>query len=85
MYPSVDKIVLVTDDLNTHEAGALYEVFCAEEVHRFLNRFVWHYTPDHGSWFDMAEVEIGVMCRQVLGVAFADVESFKNQVRTCIQ
>jgi hypothetical protein len=85
MYPSVDKIVLVTDNLNTHKVGALYEAFCAEEAHRLACRFEWHYTPNHGSWLDMAEIEIGVMCRQALGVVFGDLESFKNQVRVWTQ
>ena len=85
MYPFVDKIVLVTDNLNTHKAGALYEVFCAEEAHRLLNRFEWHYTPIHGSWLDMAEIEIGVMCRMALGVPLADMGSFEKQVKVWTQ
>jgi hypothetical protein len=85
MYPFVDKIVLVTDNLDTHKAGALYEAFCAEEAHRLLNRFEWHYTPIHGSWLDMAEVEIGVMCRQAFGVPLADMGSFEKQVKVWTQ
>jgi hypothetical protein len=81
MYPSVDKIVLVTDNLNIHCFGALYEAFCAEEAHRLANRFEWRFTPKHGSWLDMAEIEIGVMCRMALGSPFADVESFQRQVQ----
>ena len=73
----VDKLVF----LDTHKPGALYGVFCAEEAHRLLNRFEWHYTPNHGGWLGMAEIEIGVMCRMALGVPIADMESFENQVK----
>ena len=85
MYPFAEKIVLVADNLNTHKAGALYLAFCAEVAHRLLNRFEWHYTPNYGSWLDMAEVEIGVMCRMALGVVFADMESFERQVKVWTQ
>ena len=81
MYPSADRIVLVTDNLNTHKVGLLYLAFCAEEAHRLANRFEWHYTPVHGSWLDMAEIEIGVMCRQALEVPLGDLESFKAKVK----
>ena len=50
-----------------------------------MNRFEWHYTPIHGSWLDMAEIEIGVMCRQALGVPLADMESFEKQVKAWTQ
>jgi len=85
MYPFAEKIVLVADNLNTHKAGALYLAFCAEVAHRLLNRFEWHYTPNYGSWLDMAEVEIGVMCRMALGGVFADMESFERQVKVWTQ
>ncbi|MCL2257064.1 MAG: IS630 family transposase, partial [Candidatus Bathyarchaeota archaeon] len=75
----------VADNLNAHKVGALCEVFCVEEARRLLNRFEWHFAPNHGSWLDMVEIEIGVMCRQVLGVAFVDMESFERQVKAWIQ
>lgn len=53
-----------------------------EEAHRLAERFEWHYTPKHGSWLDMAEIEIGIMSRQALGKPLPDLESFKQQVRT---
>jgi len=50
MYPFAEKIILVTDNLNTHSpASLLYEAFSSEEAHRIANRFEWHYTPKHGS------------------------------------
>ena len=81
MYPFAEKITLVTDNLNTHLPASLYKAFPPEEAHRIANRFEWHYTPLHGSWLDMAEIEIGVMCRQVLAKPLPDMESFTNQVR----
>jgi len=80
MYPSADKIVLVVDNLNIFCFVVLYGAFCVEEAHRLASRFEWHYTSKYGSWLDMVEVEIGVMCRMVLGSPFVDVESFQGQV-----
>ena len=82
MYPLAEKIVLVTDNLNTHTTASLYKAFVPEEAHRLANRFEWHYTPKHASWLDMAEIEIGIiMCRQALAKPLPDFESFENQVR----
>jgi hypothetical protein len=81
MYPYAEKIVLVTDNLNTHSPASLYKAFSPEEAHRIANRFEWHYTPKHGSWLDMAEIEIGIMSRQALARPLPDMDSFKNQVR----
>ena len=80
MYPSAEKIVLVTDNLNTHTPGSLYKAFPPEEAHKLVNRFEWHFTPTHASWLNMAEIEIGVMCRQALGKPLPDMDSFKKQV-----
>jgi hypothetical protein len=81
MYPHAEKIILVTDNLNTHTTASLYKAFPPEEANRLANRFEWHYTPKHGSWLDMAEIEIGVMCRQALAKHLPDFESFKTQVK----
>lgn len=61
LYPDAEAIVLVWDNLNTHTMGSLYEAFPPEEARRLAERFEVHYTPKHGSWLDMAEVEIGVL------------------------
>lgn len=82
LYPHAEKIVLVTDNLNTHSTASLYKTFQPEEANRLSKRFEWHYTPKHGSWLDMAEIEIGVMCRQALGKPLPDKESFEQQVKT---
>jgi hypothetical protein len=81
MYPHAEKIVLVTDNLNIHATASLYKAFSPEEAHRLANRFEWHYTPKHGSWLNMAEIEIGIMCRQALVKHLPDMECFKKQVR----
>ena len=82
LYPRTEKIVLVTDNLNTHSPASLYKTFPPEEARRLAERFEWHYTPKHGSWLDMAEIEIGIMSRQALGKPLPDLESFKQRVRT---
>ena len=81
LYPRVEKIVLVTDNLNIHAEASLYKAFKPEEARRLAERFEWHYTPKHGSWLDMAEIEIGIMSRQALAKPLPDMESFKEQVR----
>jgi len=81
LYPNADKIVAVTDNLNTHTPASLYKTFLPEEAHRLANRFDWHYTPTHASWLNMAEIEIGVMCRQALSKPLPDMDSFKEQVK----
>lgn len=81
LYPRAEKIVLVTDNLNIHTTASLYKAFQPEEARRLADRFEWHYTPKHGSWLDMAEIEIGVMSRKALAKPLPDIESFKEQVR----
>jgi len=81
MYPHAEKITLVTDNLNIHSTASLYKAFPPEEAHRIANRFEWHYTPKHASWLDMAEIEIGVLCRQALAKPFPDIDSFTKQVK----
>jgi len=66
VYPEAKRIVLVADNLNTHKPACLYETFAPEEAFRLMQRFEWHYTPEHGSWLNVAEIEISVMQRQCL-------------------
>ena len=82
LYPYTEKIILVTDNFNTHSPASLYKAFQPEEARRLAKRFQWHYTPKHGSWLDMAEIEIGVMSRQALAKPLPDMDSFKQQVRS---
>ena len=82
LYPHTEKIVLVTDNLNTHTIASLYKAFPPHEAHRLAQRFEWHYTPKHGSWLDMAEIEISIMSRQALAKPLPDFDSFSRQVRS---
>lgn len=65
-YPLAKKIVIVMDNLNTHSPASFYEKFEPEEARRLIERFEFHYTPKHGSWLNMAEIELGVLIRQCL-------------------
>ena len=65
-YPDKDRIVLVMDNLNTHHPASLYEAFEPAEARRIAERLEIHYTPKHGSWLNMAEIELGVLARQCL-------------------
>lgn len=82
LYPQAEKIVLVTDNLNTHTAASLYKAFVPEEARRLAERFEWHYTPKHGSWLDMAEIELSILSRQALSKPKPDAESFSRAVRS---
>jgi hypothetical protein len=66
-YPDVEKVVLVMDNLNTHVISSLYETFPPEEAFRLSKRLEIHYTPKHGSWLDIAEIELSSLAAQCLG------------------
>lgn len=78
-YPD-KKIVLVMDNLNTHKLGSLYEAFAPEEARRIAERLEIHYTPKHGSWLDMAEIEIGVLSRQCLDRRIPDQDTLRAEI-----
>ena len=78
-YPN-KKIILVMDNLNTHKLGSLYEAFAPEEARRIAERLEIHYTPKHGSWLDMAEIEIGVLSRQCLNRRIPDQETLRAEI-----
>jgi len=85
-YPDALKITLVMDNLNTHKPGSLYEVFAPAEAKRLWDRFEFVHTPKHGSWLNMAEIELNVLIRQGLGgrmgtiqEAAAAVEAWQTQ------
>jgi hypothetical protein len=65
-YPEAEKVVLVMDNLNTHKASNLYEAFPPEEARALCERLEIHHTPKHGSWLNMAEIELSVLARQCL-------------------
>lgn len=73
-YPHAEKIVLVMDNLNTHAGASLYEAFAPDEAKRLYDRLEIHYTPKHGSWLNMAEIELSVLQRQCLTRRLPDIE-----------
>ncbi|HYE19524.1 MAG TPA: IS630 family transposase [Tepidisphaeraceae bacterium] len=79
-YRDADKVVLVMDNLNTHTAGSLYEAFEPDEARRIAAKLEVHYTPKHGSWLNMAEIELSVLSRQCLDRRIADKAELRSQV-----
>lgn len=79
-YPTAEKIVLVMDNLNTHALPSLYEAFEPSEAKRIADKLEIHYTPKHGSWLDMAEIELGILSRQCLNRRIASVGLLKQEV-----
>ena len=80
LYPDAEKIVLVMDNLNTHSPASLYKAFPPEEARQILKRFEIHYTPKHGSWLDIAEIELNVMTRQCLSRRIDSIERLRNEL-----
>jgi hypothetical protein len=78
-YPTADRIVLVCDNLSTHSPAALYEMFEPEEARRLAQRFEWHYTPRHGSWLNVAEMELSVLARQCLDRRIPDLRTLTQE------
>jgi len=80
LFPRADKIVLVLDNLNTHTPAVLYEVFEPAEAKRIRDRLEFHYTPKHGSWLNMVEIEVGVLCEQCLADRIPDEETLRHEI-----
>lgn len=80
-YPHAEKVVLVMDNLNTHTLASFYEVFRAPEARRLARRLEIHYTPKHGSWLNMAEIELSILQRQVLSERVSSIEEVTQQVQ----
>ena len=74
MYPDAEKIILVMDNLNTHKPSSLYKRYKPEEARRIIKKLEIHYTPKHGSWLDIAEIELNVMTRQCLNRRIDSIE-----------
>jgi hypothetical protein len=79
-YPNAKKIRLVQDNLNTHRLANLYLVFPPHQARRLAQRFELHFTPTHGSWLDMAEIEIGIFERGCLGKRVASIAELTRRV-----
>ena len=74
VHDEAERVALVVDNLNTHKPASLYEAFPPEQARRIAERIEWHYTPKHGSWLNMAEIELSVLGRQALGERMAGRE-----------
>jgi transposase len=79
-YPEAERIVLVMDNLNTHTPASLYEAFEPKEARRLAEKLQIHYTPKHGSWLNMAEIELSVLSRQCLDRRVPDFETLQAEV-----
>jgi len=79
-YPSAETIRLVMDNLNTHTPASLYKAFKPSEARRIASKLEIHYTPKHGSWLNMAEIELSILSRQCLNRRIPDQETLKSEV-----
>jgi transposase len=79
-FPNAKRIRLVMDNLNTHTRGALYEVFAPAEAKRILDKLEFHYTPKHGSWLNMAEIELSVLSTQCLNRRIPKIDILRAEV-----
>ena len=80
VYADAERVVLVSDNLNTHTPASLYEAFAPEEARRLAGRIEWHYTPKHGSWLNVAECELSVLARQCLDRRIPDRATLEREV-----
>lgn len=81
-FPNAHKIRLVMDNLNTHTKGSLYQAFPPQKALELARRLEIHYTPKHGSWLNMAEIELSVLTRQCLGKRIKDIETLNREIST---
>ena len=79
-FPDAEKLVVVMDNLNTHKLAALYEAFPPAEARRIAEKLEIHYTPKHGSWLNMAEIELSVLARQCLSGRIPTLEHLQDMV-----
>ena len=79
-YPEAEVIRVVLDNLNTHKVASLYEAFPPAEAHRLRQKLEFHYTPKHGSWLNMAEIELSVFARQCLQRRIATEATLKREL-----
>ena len=79
-YPKAERIVLVLDNLNVHSLASLYEAFQPTECRRLVERFEIHHTPKHGSWLNIAEIELSVLARQCLDRRIDSLQTLSQEV-----
>lgn len=80
-YKDAEKITLVMDNLNTHSPGSLYEAFAPHKAKALWDRFEFVFTPKHGSWLNMAEIELNVLAGQCLNRRIAEIEVMRTEVK----
>ena len=80
-FPDAEKITLVCDNLNTHKSASVYKAFPPDEARRIVEKLAFHYTPKHGSWLNMAEIELSVLTRQCLSRRIPDQEMLKREIQ----
>ncbi|GBC60747.1 IS630 family transposase [Desulfonema ishimotonii] len=80
-YPDARLIRLVCDNLNTHKIGSLYETFPPEQARRIAKRLEIHYTPKHGSWLNIAEIELSALTVQCLTRRIPDIDTLRNETK----
>ena len=80
-YPNVQKVVLICDNLNTHKIASLYEAFEPKEALQLAQRLEIHYTPKHGSWLNVAEIELSVFTKQCLDRRIPDMTTLQQEAR----
>src|SRR4051794_477107 len=80
VHAEADRVVLVVDNLNTHTPGCLYEAFEPARARRIAEKLEWHYTPKHGSWLNMAEVELAALAKQCLGRRIGSRQELEREV-----
>ena len=84
IHPEAEQIVVVLDNLNTHTPAAFYLAFEPEEARRLVQRFEFHFTPKHGSWLNMAEIELSVLSRQCINRRIPNEHALLHQVQAWV-
>ena len=83
-YPEVETVRVVLDNLNTHRPASLYESFTAAEARRIVKRLEFHYTPEHGSWLNMAEIEFSVLARSCLRRRLPNEDALRREIQALV-
>ena len=81
IYPEAKRVILVCDNLNTHTFASFYKAFPASEARRLCSRLELVYTPKHGSWLNIAEIELSVLTRQCLSRRISDLETLRSETQ----
>jgi len=84
-FPEAEKVILICDNLNTHKIASLYEAFEPHEARRLVKRLEIHHTPKHGSWLNIAEIELSVLTKQCLDRRIPDMETLQAETKTWAQ